>query len=419
MITGTQKREREEKRHARHAGPGAFTRLVCLVDAGGRTLWSNRAGTRNGTCLHKMVHKDCGDSRCYLIGYWQQIRAAMARQPRVDYVTYDASLDRHFRIRAEVIARAAEPPARAADCFMVVIEDAKERSAKDEWLSPEEALRVTRTQMWRRAAQHLQVQEAERRRIATELHDGLGQTLSMVKQSIDEAARFAAGAPAKLENSLQRLSSLVSAALSDMHRIAMNLQPSLLEDLGILATLSWYFRELEGTYRNVTFVRQLNVDEADVAQALRLPIFRIIQEATANALKHSRAERIKVVLDATGAAVKLSIEDNGQGFDPDLAVGKRDFSHGLGLQSMKERAELSGGSYQFQSAPGKGTRISVVWRKLKAAAGECRIDPGADTLSQSICGAPLEDYSLSKSLAVCLSCLRELPPDSPEGRTRN
>jgi signal transduction histidine kinase len=419
MITGTQKREKEERRQPRSA-PRPFAPVVCLLDETGRALWTNRTGARGGSSLHKVVHRECGDPGCYLAGYWEQLHAQLVRQPRVEYVTWDQVFERHIKVRAEVLASGGEQPAAPGACFAVIVEDAGEPGAQEEWLTPDQALRVARTQMWRLAAQHLHVQEAERRRIAGELHDGLGQTLSLVKQSIDEAARLANSASAKLEGSLQRLSSLVSTALTDMHRIAMNLQPSLLEDLGILATLSWYFREMESSYREVSFVRQIGVEERDVPELLRLPIFRIVQEATANALKHARAGRIKVALAAGAGTVKLSVEDNGRGFEVDNVQDKRDFTHGLGLQSMKERAELSGGSYQFQSAPGKGTRISVIWRKRQMTAdGDCPVIPAPRNVAQAMCGSSLDEVYLSKSLPVCLACLRALPPDAPEGRTRN
>jgi len=254
-----------------------------------------------------------------------------------------------------------------------------------EWVRTEEALRATQNELWRLSAQHLTIQESERRRIAVDLHDGLGQTLSLVKLSIEVAARsVSAGGSGKVAATLERLAPTVKSALVELRRISMNLRPSTLDDLGILATLSWYFREFEEACPNMKLEREISVVEADVPQLLKISIFRIVQEATNNALKHARADRIKVCLGGAGGSLELSIEDNGQGFDPAAAASRRDFSHGLGLQSMKERAELSGGDYEFKSAPGQGTRIRVRWPALEASEREASEREWAATPDASV-----------------------------------
>ena len=101
----------------------------------------------------------------------------------------------------------------------------------------------------------------------------------------------------------------------------MNLRPATLDDLGILATLSWYFREFEAACPGVKLERDISVQEADVPDGLKISIFRIVQEATSNALKHAGATRIKVcLLRGEGGSLQLSIEDNGRGFDQTVAA---------------------------------------------------------------------------------------------------
>ncbi len=276
-----------------------------------------------------------------------------------------------------------------------------------EWVRTEEALRATQNQLWRLSAQHLTIQESERRRIAVDLHDGLGQTLSLVKLSIEVAARSAsAGNPDKVAATLERLAPTVKSALADLRRISMNLRPSTLDDLGILATLSWYFREFEETCPNMKLEREINAVEADVPQPLKISIFRIVQEATNNVLKHSKADRIKVCLRGAGGSLELSIEDNGQGFDPIAAASSRDFSHGLGLQSMKERAELSGGDYELRSAPGEGTAIRVRWPALAASNGEWPAK--AQDLVQAMGNSPFPDREMPDRYSACVACMRSL-----------
>ena len=276
-----------------------------------------------------------------------------------------------------------------------------------EWVRTEEALRATQNQLWRLSAQHLTIQESERRRIAADLHDGLGQTLSLVKLSIEEAARsVSAGVSGKVAATLERLAPTVKSALAELRRISMNLRPSTLDDLGILATLSWYFREFEAACPNMDLEHEISVQEADVPNLLKISIFRIVQEATSNALKHARAERIKVCLSGEGGSLALLIEDNGQGFDPAAAASGRDFSHGLGLQSMKERAELSGGDYDFKSAPGQGTRIRVRWPALETSKydGVAKPQPSVQSFGTS----PFPDREMQDRYSACLACLSSL-----------
>ncbi len=233
-----------------------------------------------------------------------------------------------------------------------------------DWMRNEEALRITQDELCRLAAQHLTIQENERRRIALDLHDGLGQTLSLVKLSIEEATRsMSTGSSGQAAQTLAGLGPTVKSALTELRRISMNLRPSTLDDLGILATLSWYFREFESACPELHLQREVSVAEADVPDLLKITIFRIVQEATGNALKHAKADRLRVRLKSQEGALILLIEDNGQGFDPELGLSQHAFGSGLGLQSMQERAELSGADYALTAAPGQGTRIEVLWPK--------------------------------------------------------
>lgn len=231
-----------------------------------------------------------------------------------------------------------------------------------DWVRNEEALQLTRREVSRLSTQHLTIQESERRRIAADLHDGLGQTLSLMKLSLEDVARSARnGISEKVTASLERLAPTVKSALTELRRISMNLRPATLDDLGILATLAWYFREVDATCPNLTLERDIGVKESDVAEPLKIAIFRIVQEATSNALKHAGADRIKVSFINEGDALELLIEDTGRGFNMTAVAESREFDRGLGLQSMRERAELSGASFRIESAQGKGTSICVRW----------------------------------------------------------
>ncbi|MEO8654815.1 MAG: sensor histidine kinase [Ramlibacter sp.] len=230
-----------------------------------------------------------------------------------------------------------------------------------------QALCESRKELHRLSGLLVSIQEDERRRIALDLHDGLGQTLSLIKLSLEKCAGLlAAGASREAGESLQQLIPRVQGALVEVRRVSTELRPLILDDLGILPTLSWFFREFEAVCGGIAVERIFNVAERDVPVPLHITIYRILQEAFHNIVKHSAADRARVRLDRIDDALQLVIEDNGRGFEPDSVRCAEGQSRGLGLLSMKERASLSGGTYCLSSTPGRGTCITVSW-----TAGRC------------------------------------------------
>jgi PAS domain S-box-containing protein len=226
-----------------------------------------------------------------------------------------------------------------------------------------QALRESRDELRRLSGLLVTIQEDERRRIALDLHDGLGQSLSLIKLSIENAGRLlAAGATGEASESLQHLIPQVKEALVEVRRVSTDLRPSILDDLGILPTLTWFFREFEAACGDMTVEKTFNIAERDVPAALHITLYRILQEATNNIVKHAGASKVRVSLNRADEMLHLLIEDNGCGFDPD-SIGRcvDGQSRGIGLLSMKERASCSGGSYHLESSPGQGTRIEVSW----------------------------------------------------------
>lgn len=225
-----------------------------------------------------------------------------------------------------------------------------------------QALRESRDELRRLSGLLVTIQEDERRRIALDLHDGLGQSLSLIKLSIENAARLlAAGATDEASESMQQLIPRVKEALSEVRRVSTELRPSILDDLGILPTLSWFFREFEAACSDIAIEKAFNVAEHEVPVPLQITLYRILQEATNNIVKHAGASRVRVRLDRVDEVLNLLIEDNGCGFDPDSILCVEGQGRGLGLFSMKKRAMISGGSYYLESTLGQGTRIMVSW----------------------------------------------------------
>jgi PAS domain S-box-containing protein len=210
------------------------------------------------------------------------------------------------------------------------------------------------------ASQLIRAQEDERKRIAREMHDSIGSSLSAVKFCIENAAAQL-GETHEVHETFKMLSRSIEQAIDEARRIITDLRPSLLDDLGIIATIGWFCRRCEGIYSGISVKRDIRIEEAQVPETLKIIIFRIIQEAMNNSVKHSRASEIFLTLALEGELVVLRIGDNGIGFDRAKLTSK-DKRDKLGLTSMRERAELSSGKFEIRSTPGAGTTISVFWK---------------------------------------------------------
>lgn len=213
------------------------------------------------------------------------------------------------------------------------------------------------------ANQMLSIQEGERKRIATDLHDGVGQSLTMIKLSLSVAVQqLATGAINEASESLQQLKLKVHGALEEVRHAAMDLRPPMLDDLGLLPTLTWFFRELDTAFPDMVVEKDFGIHESRIPEPLKITIFRIVQEATGNIVKYAQADLMRVKLRQADDTLHLTIEDNGRGFDPAEVSVRSGSDRGLGLLSMRERATLSGGIYAMDTAIGRGTQISVAWQ---------------------------------------------------------
>jgi signal transduction histidine kinase len=213
------------------------------------------------------------------------------------------------------------------------------------------------------AAALVSSQEMERKRMASELHDSIGQELNAIsfaiRLSIDQLRK---GALTELTGTLESLSGQARGAIEEVRRIALNLRPAMLDDLGVIGTLSWFFRQVRALHPRLDLHVEIDAEERNVPDALRTPIYRVVQEAISNVVKHSSATVIKVSLVASAKKVELSVKDNGSGFTvpPDFSLlGKAHAS--CGLAGMRNRVEFSGGKFTMTSKLGKGTSIKAVW----------------------------------------------------------
>lgn len=219
------------------------------------------------------------------------------------------------------------------------------------------------------SARLLSAQEQERRRIAREVHDSLGQSLAALKFRVENLRERLPGPENHFaRESLEALLPLVQASMEEARRIQSDLRPTILDDLGILATLAWFSREFGRTYPHIHVERAIQIEETDVPENLKTVIYRIVQEAMNNIGKHSQADSAGLFLRQAEGRIELVIRDNGRGFDPEKIARGAETRRGLGLTSMGERVELSGGQFRVAALPGKGTAIVASWPARDSAA---------------------------------------------------
>jgi signal transduction histidine kinase len=200
-------------------------------------------------------------------------------------------------------------------------------------------------------------QEVERQRIARELHDETGQALTAVGMGLRGAASSLKQKDLdRTGQILHNLEELSSNSLVELQRLIADLRPSHLDDLGLSSALRWYASDVqERTSINVKV--EINGGEQPVASPAKTALFRIVQEALTNVIKHAGATAAFIRLSYTQDAVKVQVSDNGKGFEAQ-ARGSRGRTS-WGLKNMEERAALLGGTFQVHSTPGQGTTINV------------------------------------------------------------
>jgi PAS domain S-box-containing protein len=197
-------------------------------------------------------------------------------------------------------------------------------------------------------------QEEERRRVARELHDGLGQYLVALSLGLQQARTVAGEAAIPL---LDRLVALTREVGQEVHRISLELRPTALDDLGLQGALQSYverWSELAGV--SAEFVAS-RLDTVQPPWEVATAVYRIVQEALTNVLKYAGATHVSVFVEARADHLFAMIEDDGRGFDPDAVLAAPRELGGLGLVGMRERVTLLGGTFQIESTIGEGTTV--------------------------------------------------------------
>lgn len=206
------------------------------------------------------------------------------------------------------------------------------------------------------SSQLLEAQEAERRLLAHELHDEVGQALTAVKLNLHRLDRLTQS-PKTLQP-LQDSLHIVEGALQQIRNLSLDLRPSMLDDLGLLPALRWYInRHAERTGLNETL--SCNLELRELPAPVETACFRIVQEALTNIARHAQAQTVNISLQKVDQMLQLSIQDDGIGFDLNIISQAKNEGTSLGLIGMEERGMLIGGCLKIASAPGLGTTVSL------------------------------------------------------------
>jgi len=383
----------------------ALASLVCLLDRGGRVLRANRVvedwsigKVRDviGMQAHALLHPHCTDARCDLSAFLSNAVRDIAAGGRKPF-DVDALLPplRDVKVTVMPMRFPAMDRLGTSETLAVLVaddvsalykaQDALERlnvslegrvrsrtkalalsnqDLRKEVLRREVAetqLRTSRDELAALSSQLIRTQEGERKLIAQELHDSVGQSLSSVKYTIERALELLRRSGQSEKESVQVLElavKRVQETAESIRTISSNLRPAVLDDLGAASALQWFCREFAETYSNLVVATVIAAGNDEVPERLATVVYRCLQEMLNNVAKHSKARSVLVRLALNGDSLLLQVIDDGVGIKAVRGAAKRG---GSGLRNLRERAKMSGGTFSITSEGTGGTRAQLKW----------------------------------------------------------
>jgi signal transduction histidine kinase len=221
-------------------------------------------------------------------------------------------------------------------------------------LAERQRLEELRAELLRRT---VRAQELERQRIARELHDEIGQTLTALGMGLQAISSNALSKPERVNKQAHELQSIVDAGISGLQNLITGLHPPQLDDFGLMAALRWYSAQVKDRL-GLTVTVTSRGNEPVLPDEVRTVLYRIAQESITNIIRHAKTDSAGVAVAFGEDEVRIRIEDNGCGFDVDATFNNLDHPS-WGLLGLKERAALVGGECVILSRPGVGTLIEV------------------------------------------------------------
>ena len=273
----------------------------------------------------------------------------------------DAAFQQFFGIPIQVVRAIT---ATAASIFVIrflrafqVETEQKIAALKAQQLEESQKREAMRGELFRRV---VAAQEAERQRIARDLHDETGQSLTAIGMGLRGLESRLTRDPKQAAVNLRELQNLTADSLQELQRLMADLRPSHLDDLGLPAALRWYVGKIQERYPFNIKV-DITGSEQPIDEAVKIAIFRIIQESLNNVIKHSKANNVKIDLNFEEKQIRVLVFDDGEGFNLDKIKAVQSSSRpSLGLAGMQERAALLGGTVSIQSRPGNGTLVEAL-----------------------------------------------------------
>ena len=386
--------------------------LICLLDSAGRVTRVNRVVERwnlgsitgvLGRDLHGLLHDACSAESCPLQAALGSAEADARSGEVREFEFRDALLGRALHVTLRPMTTSAGEAPASNDCYAVAIVadvtalhlarealhavnaelETRVRVRTDELAdanrdlqneimrreAAEQALRRSRNELAILSRQQIAAQENERKRIARELHDSVGQQLSAIKYGLE---RIELAQQARMHESLlqvlRRAITGLQDVLDELRSIAMNLRPAVLDDLGAASAVSWFCREFAQSYPALQLHEAVSVRDADVPERLGTAVFRSVQELLNNVAKHSQAHKVMVSLSRRVDRLVLEVNDDGVGLGPAGATS-RALRAGRGIHNLRERAEMTGGQFTLSAAEsGTGSHARVEWHLAAAEA---------------------------------------------------
>jgi signal transduction histidine kinase len=236
------------------------------------------------------------------------------------------------------------------DCIVSLVQDVTER---ERYLR---AVQANREELRALNVRLQQVREEERMKLARDLHDALGQSLTGLKMDLAYIRKLLGGdeGPQEAADSIRRMMGVLDGTISSVRNIAMELRPGMVDDLGLAESIRWYANEFSKRSRLPVSVRIRNAPEL-LSPEHALSVFRIAQEALTNIARHAAATQVRIGLRVNNGKLILVVTDDGVGLEASATTGK----NALGIVGMRERAAALGGTLTVRSRPGRGCTVSA------------------------------------------------------------
>jgi signal transduction histidine kinase len=401
----------EKAKHEWEYTADALTSMVCLLDPEGVVLRANRVvehwglgsvSTVIGKKAHAVLHPHCAEWHCQVARDFEAALPILRLGEPQEFESYSRGTDRTLQFTLRPMRSGQETGAPKDTRIVLVVTDVSalrraqraleevnldlesrvqlrtrelydtNRDLRSEVVRREHAeleLRASRNDLALLSEQLIQAQEVERRRIALELHDSVGQSLSAIKYTLERAIimvqRGNLGSP---EGVLALAVQRIHETADGIRAISMNLRPQMLDNLGAASATSWFCRGFAEIYPMLCVRAEITATNSEIPQRIATHLFRAVQELLNNVAKHARAANVWVTLRREADSLSLEVRDDGVGLpatstDPSLL-------HGSGIRNLRERAEMTCGQFSLASVLTGGTSAQFIWPLSSEDTGE-------------------------------------------------